>query len=502
MKILLINPPYVRFKNIENTYFPLGLGYLASVANQAGHETYIYNSEIPSPKEKAREGKFEKQLNDIEAANILKRRIYDYGDPIWREIRSVIGKERPNLIGIGTRTVTLGVTKRIAELAKNIDKDIKVVIGGSHASVDPCSCFTENVDFVLMGEGETSIRDLLSYIEGKKPVEEVKNILYRKNGAMIKNASAPLVSDIDIIPIPNRKALLNVHGYSRSVISSFMTDLIGSRGCPFSCKFCSVKNVWGKSVRHRKPERVVEEMQEVHREFGTTEFHMWDDTFTLNKEHFLKFCDLLIGKKSPFLWSCSTRVDFLNYDILKKMKRAGCFTVFIGVESGSEKTLAYIAKEISLKKVIEAQTNLRKAKIAWKTYFIVGFPDETKKDIDDTFSFMKTLKPTRFYLNVFTPYPGTELYERCKELKLTQGVDWDLVETKGSKYNFVNSIDKKEFSDLLKEMSGFVDEYNKRSETLCRKIMERLDYIKNPIRFSKRILRYIMKRMALGWRLM
>ena len=187
-------------------------------------------------------------------------------------------------------------------------------------------------------------------------------------------------------------------------------------------------------------------------------------------------------------------------DILKKMKRAGCFTVFIGVESGSEKTLKCISKNISLQKVLQAQGGLQKARMSWKTYFIIGFPDETKEEMLKTFDFMKSIHPTRFYLNVFTPYPGTELYERCEKLGLLKGIDWDLVETKGSTYSFANAIDKEEFSKILKKMSHYVDTYNARIETPLRKIFERFSYIRNPVRFAKRITRYILKRVILGWR--
>jgi len=500
MKILFINPPYVRFKNIENIYFPLGLGYLSAMAKQAGHQAVIYNAEIPAPDEKAKEANYGGQLANLTLSQQVKKRIYDYDDPIWKEIRHVIATEKPAMVGIGTVTVALGVTKRIAELVKAIDKNIKVVIGGPHASVDPRSCFTENIDFVITGEGEIPLKGLIDFLEGEKTFEDIGSIVSKKGSEFIFNDKASMIENIDTLPFSDRDGLLNVHNYQKTVFSTFMTDLIGSRGCPFNCKFCSVKNVWGKTVRFRSPDNVAAEMEHMQKNYGSREFHIWDDTFTLNKDYFYRFCDVLISKKSPFLWSCATRVDLLSHEALKKMKQAGCFTVFLGIESGSKKTLDQIDKNISLDKVLEAQDLLKRAKMPWKAYFIVGFPDETKSDMAETFSFMKKIKPSRLFLNVFAPYPGTQLYDRCEELGFLKNVDWDVVETKGGSHNFANAMDPDDFKKQLKDMSKYVDDYNKAQGSIFKKLSLRYSYMsRHPLGFINRIARYAIKRTILGW---
>lgn len=491
MKILLINPPYTRLKGLRDIYFPMGLGYIASSLEKAGHFVRIYNVEN-SPKGEAEENW--DYVNRLDAFELYLKRLKNLNDPVWQEIKKIVQEFDPDVCGISCKTVTYNIALIIADIVKKLYPQIPIIFGGPHTSVQPEQVIKEpNIDFAVIGEGEKIIVDLINEINTNKKFENIPGIYFKKNGSIIKNNKQEYIENIDEIPFPGRHLLMNIHGYNKIIISKMVNSIFGSRGCPFKCAFCSVMNVWGRKVRFRSIDNIIAEIKQVKKNFGTIEFYFWDDTFTLRKKWVIEFCNRVINEKIGIAWGCHTKANLVTEDLIKLMKKAGCFNISLGVESGSETTLKYIKKEINLDDVRRASKILNKLNINWNAYFIVGFPEETEEEILQTWNFMKEIKPNRLFLSVFSPFPGTELYDKVEKLGLiNESIDWNTVETKSPRNCFVTRIDKEKFKKIFHQMMEFVDNYNNQSDTFFSKIKIRLNfYSKHPILFIKRIYIYL-----------
>ncbi|MEW5693442.1 MAG: radical SAM protein [Candidatus Hydrogenedentota bacterium] len=492
MKILLINPPYTRFKGMIDRYAPLGLCYLAAVLEKEGHKVVVYNAENPAIGEGKVIWDFEYRLDVFD---LFLKRMDDTNDIIWQEIRNTIKETRPDVVGITCKTVTYKIAKKIAEISKELFSDMPVIFGGPHPSVASEEVIKyEYCDFVVGGEGEETIKDLIRHIETKEiPLKNIGGLLYKENGSVKINRRRDFIKNLDSIPFPSKYLLLNNHNYNRTILSNMMGGIIGSRGCPFECKFCSDMNVWGRNVRYRDPNKIIDEIEETKRLFGTIEFYFWDDAFTLNRKRVIDFCSLLVKRKTNIAWGCHTRADLIDDEVILNLKKAGCFKISMGIESGCEETLKNIKKQILLKDVIRASKILNKHRMDWNAAFIIGFPSEKEEQMMQTINFMKSIKPTRLFLSAFTPFPGTELYEETKNMGLiNDSIDWSAIETKSPKNAFVTQISKERFQKLFRETMEWIDSYNNKSDTFFHRLNIRLPfYRKHPLLFVKRVIQYL-----------
>jgi len=185
--------------------------------------------------------------------------------------------------------------------------------------------------------------------------------------------------------------------------------IITSRGCPFSCIFCSSSQLFGKIWRARSPENVIKEIKLLKNKYGVREIEFLDDTFTLNKKRAERICELLIQQNISISWSCSSRVDTINQSLIEKLKKAGCHTIYVGVESGSQEILNIIGKGVTLTQIEKAVNLIKKVNLNSFGSFILGIPGETVKTIKKTINFAKRLSPSFVQFSICTPYPGTKL---------------------------------------------------------------------------------------------
>jgi anaerobic magnesium-protoporphyrin IX monomethyl ester cyclase len=498
MRVLLINPPYTRFKGLVQRYFPIGLGYIAGTLKRAGHEVLVYNAENPALDEGIESWGLANRLVAFEHYQNRKR---NDDDPIFQEIRRVIEMIKPDALGIGCMTVTYEISKRVMRIARQVNPGMPLVWGGPHPTELPESVIREDVaDFVVAGEGELTAKELFDRLaDGGRSFDDIAGLWHKKDGEPVKNGSRAFLPDLDDLPFPDHKAMLNLHHYSRALMADMAGDIVASRGCPHECTFCSVMNVWGRSVRWRTPENVVQEIQQTKRDFGTIEFHFWDDTFTIHRPRTVSVLRALIDQKVNITWTCLTRADRLDPELIDLMKEAGCYQVFLGLESGSDRQLELMKKKITTADGRKAAKLLNEKKMFWSALMMVGLPEETEEEIMQTWSYLAEIKPSEIVFSVFAPFPGTELYAHTKSLGLLDDlVDWSTVETKSPMNAFVTRIDKQRFQAIYKDLSAWADHWNVQQKPPLwgGAMMRRHVYRKHPVLFAKRVYLAVRRRAA------
>ena len=397
-KVLLINPPWVigedknLWKSVASSWPSLGLAYIAAVLEKAGHEVWYLDCSAQQ---------------------------YTVGDCA----RVLAGYDKDlDFILLTATTPLINNALAIAAAAKNIFPQVKIVMGGVHPSIMPDEVVAhDSVDYVVIDEGEETMRELA---DGKNPAE-ILGLCYKENNQAIKNASRPLIKNLDDIP-PPAYHLLPMDKYYPAVGSYKRLPamiLFATRGCPGRCTYChrSFRGV----VRQRSARSILNEIKILQRDYGIKEVAFYDDTFTLFKEVVREFCQTIIREKIDITWSCFTRVDHVSEELLGLMKQAGCHLILFGVESADEQILKNIKKNISLKQVQEVVKLARKLGIETRASFMFGNQGETEETIKKTIDFAIKLDPDEVQFNIATAYPGTELFNWAKERGYIKTFNWD-----------------------------------------------------------------------------
>lgn len=397
-KILLINPPWVigedknLWKDVASCWPSLGLAYIAAVLEQAGHQ--VWYLDYPA------EG-------------------YQVNDTI--EVLKSYGKEF-DFIGLTATTPLINNALAIAGLAKKIFPETKIVFGGVHPSVLPAEVMMQAaVDFVVIDEGEETMRELA---DGRAPAE-ILGLCYKQNDQVIMNPSRPLIIDLDKVPppayhlLPMAKYYPAVGSYQRLPVMI----MFATRGCPGRCVFCY--RTFRGVLRKRSARNIIDEIKILQRDYGIKEVAFYDDTFTLFQKVVKEFCAIIINEKIDLTWSCFTRVDCVNEELLKIMKLAGCHLILFGVESADEKILANINKKIFLDQVVKVVAVAKKIGIGTRASFMFGNPGETEETIKKTIDFAIELDPDEVQFNLTMVYPGTELFAWAKQRGYIKSFNWD-----------------------------------------------------------------------------
>jgi radical SAM superfamily enzyme YgiQ (UPF0313 family) len=339
-----------------------------------------------------------------------------------REIREMIKKINPDIVGITCMTPTIKASLEISQLTKELSKDIITVFGGPHMSAFPRETLTYNhIDFGVVGEGEIVFPELISALEGKKKFKDVDGLVYKKNKRIKFNPPKSYVKNLDSLPFPARHLLSNEKYFSIHADFPF-TTMITSRGCPFNCSYC-FRGAFDRIIRLRSPKNVVDEI-EACLNMGFKEIWFYDDTFTFNKKHALEICSEILRRRLNFKWTAITRVDCIDYDLLKRMKEAGCYRIRYGVESGNQEILNSMCKGINLKTAENTIKMTKKVGIETLSFFMIGYPGEDTKKIKDTINFaIKSDTDWAMFSNV-VPFPNTELLELAYKMKFLKDKDY------------------------------------------------------------------------------
>lgn len=379
MRVLLINPPIASYYHrLGLKYPPLGVGYIAGSLVKAGYNVKVID------------------LN-VEKIDIKSIPYYDF-----------------DIVGISTDTTRYPMALKIAQIAKS--KGCRVVIGGPHTTfLDKETLETGFIDYVVRGEGENIILDLMDSLSGRKRIGEVKGISYIKDGVIIRNPDAEPIKDLDSIPFPARN-LLPMNRYTAKLEGTFATSIITSRGCPFNCSFCSSSAFSGIVWRSRSVRNIIEELEILYKKYGYRAIAFFDDNFTLNPNRVIELCEEILRLGWRFKWWAFSRLDGIinNPKMVEFMAKAGNYMVFIGFESANQEVLNNYKKNLLVEKAKEAINILRKNKIKVMGSFILGALEETKAMINKTIEYAKRLNPDIAQFSILTPYPGTALFEEVR----------------------------------------------------------------------------------------
>ena len=387
MKVLLINPPY----KSDFPQPPLGIAYVASALEKSGQQVEILDA--PALK-----------LNADEVVKHVLKGSFD-------------------IVGITAMTPTIRSAIEVAKKIKDQEKSIIVILGGAHATVLPektLEMFPE-INFIIVGEGEVTTPELIEKLEKGKSLKDISGIAYKDNGKIILNPRRPVVENLDELPMPAYH-LLPIGKYRphppHGKRLPYMA-LITSRGCPFRCTFCS-KPVHGTKYRAKNAVSIIEEIKFLKDKYGIREILFYDDSFTIDKQRIINLCDEMIKNKIDLPWSCETRVNLVDKELLSKMKKAGCYIISYGVESGNQEILDNIKKDITIEQIRNAFKLTHEEGIDTVSYFMLGCPGETEQTMKQTIDFAKNLNTNFAQFSICTPFPGTELADLVKE-----EIDWN-----------------------------------------------------------------------------
>lgn len=324
---------------------------------------------------------------------------------------------RPDLLYIAVGTSTLKRDLAFLQKCKDAIPDLLTIVMGTHVTVLPGDAFSApGADLAIMGEPERTAAEVARAIAVDNPLDSVNGLaIPNGNGGFSLTAPRQLIPEIDEIPHPARR-FLDRYKYSPPFAAGPKFDIIiTSRGCPYECNYCSTGVYFGKKIRFRGTSDIMSELTEMVRESGVTTVGFWDDTFTIGKRRIIELCEAIVASGLGFDWMCMARVDTVDREMLDAMKRAGCYLVLYGVESGSQKVLDTMKKGITVEQIRAAFSATYDAGIEAAAFFMMGNLDETEDDIKTTIDFAKELKASYASFNIATPYPGTALYEEVKE---------------------------------------------------------------------------------------
>ena len=415
MKVLLLNPFLMVYPDDPSGINPpLGLVYLASFLESKNIQVGILDI--------AAEGVEQK----IKIGNKIRCGLSE------KEIKERIKSFSPKIVGISCQsTLHAKDAHEIARLTKEVDKNIWVVMGGAHPSAVPEDVLKDkNIDLVVRGEGEITFWELVKNYPKINNWSEIKGISWRKNNKIIHNTPREYIKDLDFLPFPARH-LLPMETYFREAregisysLKNRVVTMISSRGCPGNCIYCAVRTVWGRCWRGRSPENVVDEIELLIRDYGAEEVHFLDDSISVDKKRLEGICDKIIQRGLKIKWTTPNGIAvwLLDKDLLLKMKKSGCYRLTFGLESGNKEILSeFIGKNYDYKRVREIIRFASKIGLWTIGTFIIGFPYETREQIEDTISFaiLTDLDFATFY--IANPFPGTRMYEIYKKEKLLPG---------------------------------------------------------------------------------
>lgn len=381
---------------------PLGLGYLARALQTNGIRARILDL----------------ALREVEEGTLV----------------LLIQKTKPLFVGITALTNSYISMKQLSLRIKQACPQVPVVLGGVHVSSLAEESIQEcEADVVVIGEGEETVVELARYYSGKtSPLDAIKGIVFRRGNEFFHTETRDLIHDINDLRIAWEQ--INPLKYPKVPFGTFFKDknfapIISSRGCPFHCAYCASCRFWHNTIRYRKPERVVDEIEYLMSKYKIKEVHFWDDNLTLRREHVRGIC-LEIMRRGLKIWISTPngiRVDTLDPLTLKIMKAAGFYYLTMSVESATMKILAQNGKKTSLGKITRITKHARELGFMLNALFMIGFPEETIHDIKKTIRLSKSLPLDFRTFFIVKPLPGSLLFERWKVGKDLHNFNWNQI---------------------------------------------------------------------------
>jgi anaerobic magnesium-protoporphyrin IX monomethyl ester cyclase len=333
-----------------------------------------------------------------------------------------VKRSKPQVVGVYSM---FSFKKSSLEIARMLEDNCDLIVaGGPLPTLDPTG-FLEVFDAVVVGEGEETMVELVEHFEKGTGLSGVKGIAYKEGEAVRFNPPRGFVDDLDCLHFPPRELFDNA-AYKRYYAKRFgytTSPLITSRGCPFTCDFCS-RPVFGRSFRSRSAGNIVDEVEHI---VGLGYDRVWfaDDCFTLNRDHLLDVCGEIVCRGVDVGWECLSRVDTMSREVAIEMRNAGCVRVFFGIESGNDRVLGLMNKQITVKQARRAVYTAKSAGLQVGAFFIVGYPGESDRTVLDTLRFASGLPLDYLSFTLPYPIPGTALFERVQGNGGVAVEDWE-----------------------------------------------------------------------------
>jgi len=432
-KYLHLCPPWYVFhgeNNLRQPNVPLGAAYCARAALRAGWDAVIWNGDLLP---KGGENQFSEEMTVY--GNYLVTHARD-DNPVWNQLRAVLRDVRPDVVGITALTPSYPSALRSAAIVREECPNARIVLGGPHPTALPEQVAAEpQVDAAVFGEGERILAALLGLWQRGQPIAGLAGVATRTNQGVVKGPDAGFEADIDRLGWPAKGKVLDRYGLmTRDNYGLVMF----SRGCPYPCEFCASTLLWSQRVRWRSAADLATEMLALHREYDTRYFSFEDDTFSVHRKRTLELLDAIIATGLPqvpgFRWTCNTRPDRVDAELLARMKGAGCAAVAVGIEFGSRRMLEKTRKQFTADDVRRSIRLIKEAGLISSGQFMVGYPTETPDEMWETVHLADELECESVMLSVATPLPATPLYQEARRLGLIppEGIDWARVTTKNN----------------------------------------------------------------------
>jgi len=412
-KVMFVNPPLSTSVALKHNCikFPLGFLYMAGHLEKNGFEVKILDCPVHYKKRRR------------VSEDIVK--VGSYPEEIEKAVRDF----KPDIIGLSCaytayESDSFDTARFIKKIGKKIDRNILVVIGGAHTSANPEFVLREDsIDIAVVGEGDETMLEIAEKYS-KESLNKVKGIGFKENGKIRINPPRERIENLDEYDAAWH--LIDMEMYFKHPQNSIATlrgpsvDILTSRGCPMNCVFCSIRTVWGRVWRGRSPKNVVNELEFLNKKYGVSQFRMFDDNLTLDRKRIIEICDEIIKRGLDIKWDTPNGIAFwtLDKEVLTKMKRAGCYRVTFGIESCSPKTQRYIRKIADLKKIDRLVDICHEIGLWVCATFIIGFPYETREQIEETRQYVIHSKINYAFMCVAQPYQGTDIYNDFKKENL------------------------------------------------------------------------------------
>jgi radical SAM superfamily enzyme YgiQ (UPF0313 family) len=382
-------------KKIMRPYVPLGILYISAWLEKHGYDNEIFDSTFSS----------------------------------FDQLSSTIENNKPRIVAIYTNLMTKLNVLRIIRYIRSRPElhQTKIVLGGPEVRNHADNFLQHGADFIVLGEGEESMLELTNYIiNGEGSISAISGIIYKDaTGGLCKTNEREKLKDLDRLPLPNRQkvnlqlyfdAWKEKHGTSSITLNTM-------RGCPYSCKWCS-RAVYGASYRRRTPAHVADEIAWIQENYSVDSIWFVDDVFTISHKWLAAFNTELKSRNLKVAYECITRADRMNEEVVKQLKESGCFRVWIGAESGSQKVIDLMDRRVEVGQVRDMIHLAKRYGIEAGTFIMVGYPGETKEDIFETARHLKSSDPDHFTITVAYPIKGTPLYEEV-ESRFIEQLSWD-----------------------------------------------------------------------------
>jgi len=398
MKILLTHGYFLnddpKEKIIMKPYAPLGILYVSAYLERKGFSNEVFDTTFSS----------------------------------MQEIQKYLLEFNPEVVAIYVNLMTkLNVLEIIKFIKLNLHQT-KIILGGPEIRYNANDFLNFGADYLVIGEGEETSLELIIALNDKR-YDEIKNIsglgLKNQNNEIVFTAEREKLKEIDSLPFPGRDKInlqlyLNAwkerHGENAISISTM-------RGCPYTCKWCS-RAVYGLSYRRRTPQNVCDELELIQKEYNPDTLWFVDDVFTISHKWLNEFNETMKQRNLKIKYECITRADRMNEEVIKLLKDSGCFRVWIGAESGSQKVIDLMDRRVDVNQVREMIKLAQKNKIQAGTFIMLGYPGETEDDIEETIRHLKESNPEYFTITVAYPIKGTELFAEI-EAEQTNNFIWE-----------------------------------------------------------------------------